>query len=182
MVKKQDIRKNVLHQRNLITEKEWNEHSQEIYKKVVTHPFFLNADEIYCYIDFRREVGTRRIIEEAWRLGKRVAAPRIESSEMNFYYIDSYSELESGYFGVLEPTGKEKAEGKQVLVIMPGAAFDKERNRIGYGKGYYDRFLVKYHTYRTLALAFELQMVSDVPNEPFDVKPDQIITEEKIYV
>ena len=181
MVKKQDIRKNVLKQRNLMTEKEWDEHSHEIYKKVVTHPFFLEADEIYCYIDFRNEVDTRKIIEEAWRLGKRVAAPRIEGSEMNFYYIDSFTKLESGYFGVLEPVGEEKAEGEQVLVIMPGAAFDKKRNRIGYGKGYYDRFLEKYPTYRTLALAFELQVVDKIPSDSFDVKPNQIVTEENIY-
>ena len=182
MVKKQDIRKNVLKQRNLMTEKEWDEHSHEIYKKVVTHPFFLEADEIYCYIDFRNEVDTRKIIEEAWRLGKRVAVPRIEGSEMNFYYIDSFTKLESGYFGVLEPIEQDKAEGEQVLVIMPGAAFDKKRNRIGYGKGYYDRFLEKYPTYRTLALAFELQMVDNIPSDSFDVKPNQIVTEENIYV
>lgn len=181
MVKKQDIRKNVLKQRNLMTEKEWDEHSHEIYKKVVTHPFFLESNEVYCYIDFRNEVGTKKIIEEAWRLGKRVAAPRIEGSEMNFYYIDSFTKLESGYFGVLEPVGEEKAEGEQVLVIMPGAAFDKKRNRIGYGKGYYDRFLEKYPTYRTLALAFELQVVDKIPSDSFDVKPNQIVTEENIY-
>ena len=181
MVKKQDIRKNVLKQRNLMNEKEWDEHSHEIYKKVVTHPFFLESKEVYCYIDFRNEVGTKKIIEEAWRLGKRVAAPRIEGTEMNFYYIDSFTELESGYFGVLEPVGEEKAEGEQVLVIMPGAAFDKKRNRIGYGKGYYDRFLEKYPTYRTLALAFELQVVDKIPSDSFDVKPNQIVTEENIY-
>ena len=182
MVKKQDIRKDVLNQRNQMPEKEWEELSHEIYKKVVTHPFFLSADEIYCYIDFRKEVGTRKIIEEAWNLGKRAAVPRIEASEMNFYYIESFSELESGCFGVLEPTGNEIAKGKQVLVIIPGAAFDKTKNRIGYGKGYYDRFLNKYPAYRTLALAFELQMVEEIPSDSFDVKPNQIVTEEKIYV
>lgn len=182
MVRKQDIRKNVLNIRNQMTEKEWDEKCCEIYKKVVTHPFFLDADEIYCYVDFRKEVGTRRIMEEAWRLGKRVAAPRIESSEMNFFYIESFSELESGYFGVLEPSGNEIAEGKRVLVIMPGTAFDENRNRIGYGKGYYDKFLEEYPAYRTLALAFELQMVDEIPCDSFDVKPNQIITEEKIYV
>lgn len=182
MVKKQDIRKEVLNQRNQMTEKEWDEHSHEICKKVVTHPFFLNSEEIYCYIDFRKEVGTRSIIEKAWRLGKKVAVPRIEASEMNFYYIESFLELESGHFGVLEPTGKERAEGKQVLVIMPGAAFDETRNRIGYGKGYYDKFLQKHPTYDTLALAFQMQMVKEIPVDSFDVKPNQIITEENIYV
>lgn len=182
MVKKQDIRKNVLNQRSQMTKKEWDEHSYEIYKKVVTHPFFLDADEIYCYIDFRKEVGTRQIIEEAWHLKKRVAVPRIQASEMNFFYIDSFSELEHGCFGVLEPTGNEIAEGKQVLVIMPGVAFDRARNRIGYGKGYYDKFLNKYPEYHTLALAFECQMVNNIPSDLFDVKPKQIITEENIYV
>ena len=65
---------------------------------------------------------------------------------------------------------------------MPGTAFDENRNRIGYGKGYYDKFLEKYPAYRTLALAFELQMVDAIPYDAFDVKPNQIITEEKIYV
>ena len=123
MVKKQDIRKNVLNLRNQMTEKEWDEHSHEIFKRVVTHPFFLDTDEIYCYIDFRNEVGTRKIIEEAWRLGKKVAVPRIEQSEMNFYYIQTFSELEKGHFGVLEPTNHERAEGKQVLVIILRSLF-----------------------------------------------------------
>lgn len=182
MVKKQDIRSDVLNKRNQISEKKWDEHSHLIYEKVVSHPFFLDSDEIYCYIDFRNEVGTRKIIEEAWRLGKKVAAPRIEQSEMHFYYIQAFSELEIGHFGVLEPTNHKKAEGSNVLVIMPGAAFDLQKNRIGYGKGYYDKYLQLNPSYKTIALAFQLQIVPAIPYDQYDIKPEQIITEENIYV
>lgn len=182
MESKKDIRKRVLTERNLISKREWEENSHKIYEKVVTHPFFLEADEIYCYVDYKKEAGTKAIMEQAWKLQKEVAAPKISGEDMEFYYINCFEELESGYCKIMEPISQEVAVGKNVLVIMPGAVFDKNRNRIGYGKGFYDRYLAKHPSYRTMALAFELQIVDDIPADIYDICPEVIVTEKKFYV
>lgn len=181
MDSKKDIRRRVLEKRNCISDKEWEDKSRLICKKVVTHPFFLQADVIYCYVDYRREVGTREIIELAWMLEKKVAVPKVLGEEMEFYYIQSFEDLEEGYKGIYEPKQTDLAHDKNMLVIMPGAAFDRCCNRIGYGKGYYDKYLQIHPYHKTIALAFELQMVDVIPTEVYDVCPDIILTEEKTY-
>ena len=181
MESKKDIRKRVLETRIQLTDKEWEEKSHRIYEMVVTHPFFLQTDAIYCYVDYRREVGTRRIIEQAWMSGKKVAVPKVLGDEMEFYYIQSFEDLKEGYRGIPEPKQINLAHDANVLVIMPGAAFDKTGNRIGYGKGYYDKYLQLHPNHQTLALAFELQILEAIPTDTHDVCPNIIITEEKIY-
>ena len=181
MESKKDIRKCVLEKRSQMTQEEWDEKSHRIYEKVVTHPFFFDAKTVCCYVDFRREVGTKSIIEEAWRRGKQVAVPKIEDGQMNFYYIQSWQEVSEGYYGILEPNTMKHLHDETPLVIMPGAVFDRNRNRIGYGKGFYDRFLKAYPKSLTIALAFELQLVGEVPHEEHDIRPEVLITEEEIY-
>ena len=182
MESKKDIRKRVLEKRNCIPDKEWEDKSRLICEKVVTHPFFLQADAIYCYVDYRREVGTAGIIEQAWMSGKKVASPKVLGDEMEFYYIQSFEDLEEGYKGIAEPKQTNLALDENVLIIMPGAAFDATCNRIGYGKGYYDKYLQAHRDYKTIAIAFELQIVEAIPAEVYDICPDIIITEEKTYV
>ena len=181
MESKKDIRKRVLAKRNCISSEEWEDKSRLICERVVTHPFFLQADAIYCYIDYRREVGTRMVLEEAWKLGKKVAAPKVLGDEMEFYYIQSYADLEEGYKGISEPKKVNLATDDNTLGIMPGAAFDIKCHRIGYGKGYYDKYLQAHPNYKTLALAFELQMVEHIPTEEYDICPQILITEENTY-
>lgn len=181
MEQKRDIRKGVLKKRNELSEWEWDEKSHRIYEKVVNHPFFLEADTVYCYVDYNREVGTRNIIETAWKMQKKVAVPKIDENEMNFYYIHSFLELHDGYRGILEPKNAMKANDESMLVIMPGVAFDKEKNRLGYGKGFYDRFLQKHTNCHTLALGFEMQLIDSVPAGEYDIRPEVLITEEVIY-
>lgn len=153
-----------------------------IYRKVITHPFFLNADTIFCYVDYNHEVDTHAIMETAWKLQKKVAVPKVNGDSMEFYDIQSFSELEEGFFHILEPVTASIADDSSALVIMPGAAFDKKRNRIGYGKGYYDKYLQQHKNHRMMAIAFDFQMVESIPADEFDIHPEIIITEEKIYV
>lgn len=182
MESKKGIRKRVLDARNDITEKEWEEKSHCIYEKVVTHPFFLETDTIFCYVNFQKEVDTCRIIKEAWNLKKKVAVPKVEGDNMRFYYIQDFSELQSGYRGILEPLTDKEAEVEEGLVIVPGVAFDKNRNRIGYGKGYYDKYLSQQSSLKTIAIAFDMQIVEKIPEEINDIRPNILITEEHIYV
>lgn len=183
MERKQGIRKRILKKREALSAIDWEEKSLQIYEKVIGHSLFLEADEIYCYVDVRQEVDTHRIIKQAWKLGKKVAVPKIINGTMEFFYIQSFSELEKGYFQIPEPIlTEEAAEGSSVTVVMPGVAFDRKKNRMGYGKGFYDRYLQEHTGYRTIALAFELQMLDTIPAESHDIRPDIIITEEHNYV
>lgn len=182
MESKKDIRRHILEHRACMSQKDWEEKSRIIAKKVVSHPFFLCANTVYCYVDYRQEVGTRSIIEHAWKMGKKVAVPKIMDNHMEFYYVSDYTELEEGYRGISEPVlCIEPASDERPLIIMPGVAFDKSRSRIGYGKGYYDTYLQNHTGCDTLAICFEMQMVEQIPSQTHDYKPDIIITEENIY-
>ena len=181
METKKDIRKRVLANRDDIDKKEWEEKSRKIQKQVITHPFFLESNVIYCYVDYRNEVGTECIIKKAWESGKQVAVPKVEGKEISFYYISDFSDLKEGFRQIREPDVQFPANENHALVIMPGVAFDKSRNRIGYGKGFYDRFMDKHPTYRTIALAFECQMLDEIEADIFDYRPEILITEEHIY-
>lgn len=181
MESKKDIRKRVLADRYNLTDSEWEDKSRLIYEKVVTHPFFLQADAVYCYVDYHREVGTRSILEHAWKQGKKVAVPKVNGETMEFYYIHSFKDLKIGYKGILEPEEDHPATDNYALVLMPGAAFDLRCNRIGYGKGYYDKYLHAHPDYKTLALAFDLQVVDCIPADEYDICPDIIMTEENNY-
>lgn len=180
--RKEDIRKRTLKLRSMQDAVQWKQKTDIITNVIVSHPWFAEAKLIYCYMDFRGEVGTKRLIEEAWKCGKSVCVPRVTGKDMEFYEITSFSELRKGAFGILEPPGESgKITDSEGLMIMPGAAFDKARNRIGYGRGYYDRYLAAHPGLHTIAAAFSLQVVDAVESEETDIKPEIIVTEAEIY-
>lgn len=94
METKRDIRARILEKRTHMTQEEWEFKSDLILKRLMEHPFFVEAREIYCYMDYRREVGTRRIIEKAWELNKKTAVPKVCGDDMEFYYVQRFDELE----------------------------------------------------------------------------------------
>lgn len=182
METKKEIRKRILSERAALTLTERLELSGTIQNRLLEHPMYLNADEIYCYVAFGDEVSTSLIMEMTWRLGKKLAVPKIINNDyMEFYYINSPEDLKEGYFKLQEPTTAEKAAGKNVLVVMPGVAFDQKGGRIGYGRGFYDTYLQKHPAYARLAVAFSVQMTDTIPTEPHDIRPELIITEGKTY-
>ena len=116
-------------------------------------------------------------MEEAWKLLKRVAAPKVHGEDMDYFYIRSMEDLEPGYFQIPEPKeGLAKAEEEDALVIVPGVAFDSHLHRCGYGKGFYDRYLKAHPHHTAIAIALEFQVVEEVPSEQFDVCPDMLVT------
>ena len=132
-------------------------------------------------IDFGGEVGTRPLMLEAWKLGKTVWVPKVHGETMDFYEITSFDELKPGAYGILEPDAGIPASADDGLMIMPGVAFDTNRNRVGYGGGYYDRYLESHPQLHTLALAFDMQVLFEVPAEEQDIKPQLLVTETNIY-
>ena len=176
MESKKDIRKCVLEKRNCISKQEWEEKSRLICEKVVTHPFFLDSNVICCYVDYRNEVRTREIIETAWKQSKKVAVPKVYGDIMKFIYLDDLTQVEKSDMGIPEPVADEPvAEDQTALVLMPGLAFDKEGHRIGYGGGFYDKFLMAEPSHPTVALCYEFQMYAHLDTEEFDIPVDLVL-------
>lgn len=181
MKDKRELRQQILKQRSQLNEVEVSYKSDLIAKKVINQLEFITASTIYIYIDYRQEVSTQSIIETAWQLNKTVAVPKIIEGEMKFYKIDSFDELVPGTFGILEPTSNKCVIKNEGLMIMPGVAFDSSCHRIGYGKGFYDRYLNMYPQLDTIALAFDLQIIEEIEVEAHDICPQYIITESQSF-
>ena len=181
MEAKGNIRKEVFARRRAATQEEIQEKSRMIYEKITALPEFLDADCFFAYMDFKKEVMTRDLIEKALQMGKTVAVPRVEDDDMVYYEIKDFSTLKSGYFGIMEPDGGKVCTREEGFLLVPGVAFDPARHRVGYGKGFYDRFLAAHPGFTTVAAAFEFQLFDAVPFEETDVLPQMLVTEQKIY-
>ena len=132
--------------------------------------------EGYGYLPYNQEVRTVPMLERALRDGKRVAVPKVYGDEMKFIYMDDLSRVEKGYANIPEPIADEPvAEDKTALVLMPGLAFDPQGHRIGYGGGFYDRFLSAEPDHPTLALCYGFQMVEHLETEEFDIPVDLVL-------
>ena len=181
MEEKKEIRRFIRKQRKELDPILWQSATDEICRVTSELDIFREATDIYCYIDFGGEVGTRPLIQEAWKLGKSVWVPRVHAETMDFYEITSFDQLKPGSYGILEPEEGIPAIAEDGLMIMPGVAFDAKRNRVGYGGGYYDRYLEAHPHLHTIALAFDMQVLYEVPSEELDIKPQILVTETKIY-
>lgn len=180
---KRQLRKEVLKRRDSLKEAERKMAAIKLADRIIGHQWFYRSDRLLIFASYGSEIDTSEIISEALRTGKRVYLPKVEGEEMQFYKIDSPEELEEGYRGIPEPAGSSEQyryceeEADRTLMIMPGVAFDPYRNRIGYGKGFYDRFLADKEALkiRTIAVGFQCQMVEEIPQDLNDIRPYQVI-------
>ena len=185
---KQQIRKQVLAIRENLSQADRDRGAVLLTERICGHQWFYRSDIILAFASYKSEIDTTLIIEEALRLGKQVYVPKVvaleEYSELVFYRIYSLDELQRGYKGIPEPVAIEKEryqydpeDAERTLVLMPGVVFDKMKNRIGYGKGFYDRFLADKEElqFRTIGVGFACQLVEELPAEEWDIKPYQVI-------
>lgn len=196
---KREVRERALALRDALLPAERTAYSKEVVDKIIHLDCYRNAAALLIYVSFRSEAETGMLIEKALLDKKAVFAPAVSGREMEFFRITSLSELKSGYQGILEPAQEADASYRawlrqkentsmKALLCMPGAAFDRERNRIGYGGGYYDRYLAALSeepvkqpvNIESVALAFSCQVFSEIPREPHDLRPDRIVTEREI--
>lgn len=156
-------------------------YSAAIHKQLFTLKIWEEAHTIAVTISNEREVNTTAIIEKAWKAKKRIVVPKCDPSTktMEFREITSFDQLERVFFGLLEPKVQEteKVSPNEIdLMIVPGICYDRRGFRIGYGGGYFDRYLTQYHN-NTLSIAFSCQIVESVPSERHDIPVTTIITE-----
>lgn len=183
---KSKIRKDIISKRDGMNDSELDEKSRLIESNLIDTKEFREAKTVLFYVSTRSEVRTKTLINYSIGIGKKVAVPL---TDMNCHSItpmeirDFENDLRRGSFGVLEPKKeycKEISIDDIDLIIVPGTAFDIKGSRIGYGKGFYDKLLSKVDDTFTIGLAYDFQVVENIPEESHDVRVKMIITDKRI--
>ena len=170
------LRKWIREQKRAMTTAEIEEKSRILGEKFRNSQAYREASVIYGYLPYNQEVRTVPMLRQALADGKRVAVPKVFGEEMKFIYLTDLDRVEKGYAGIPEPVDDgPEAEDPTALVLMPGLAFDPEGHRIGYGGGFYDKFLAKEPEHPTLALCYDFQMLPKLETEAFDIPVDWVI-------
>ena len=187
MDNKQHIRKELLKRRNTLPEEQRQKYSKIITAQVFSLNQYIHADILLIYASYRSEVSTYKIIEHALNTNKKVFCPKVLSSGiMEFYEITSLEDIVLGYKDIPEPKTTEfpfpNAVTLNTLMIMPLVGFDDKKNRLGYGGGFYDRYLQRFPDMKPIALAYECQKYeSEITVEATDIKPALILTEQRVF-
>lgn len=187
---KKEIRKQILAERRALDEETVALASQVVCRKVLGIDAYEEAEDVCLYMPIRNEIDAMLLAEAALADGKRVWVPKVIEKHsgakgagvMRFNAYTGEDDIVTGAYDIRESTSEEFLEPTdKTLIIMPGAVFTPWRDRIGYGGGFYDRFLDEHPQCRTIALCFDLQVVDEIPTEEFDRKPDYVVSETSIY-
>jgi 5-formyltetrahydrofolate cyclo-ligase len=181
---KSDIRKDILYKRNSLSESEIINNSKIISLRVIATKEYQSSKSIGAYYPTGSEVKTFDIIKHSIDNKKEIGLPRvIDSTKIKFFKIieDSFEKIKftKGKYGIFENSMSTTSIDQMDLLIIPGIAFDLQGNRIGYGKGYYDRFLSSRKTKYVIGLAYETQVINESPNNHYDIPVNIIITEKR---
>lgn len=178
---KTSLRKQAAQARDGLSQDERQAKSREIESRLFRLPELAASSTIMFFASFRSEVETVPMIRRALAEGKRVVLPKVKGRDLALFEIRDFDrDVSAGAWGILEPHENEPAALDAVdLMVLPGLAFDERGNRLGYGAGFYDKLLVSF-TKTTVALAFEAQIVPEVPAARHDVPVKKIVTEKRI--
>lgn len=173
---KTELRREIRARKRAMTEVEIEERSARLAQLFFASGAYQNAKTIYGYLPYNQEVRTVPMLERALKDGKKVAVPKVYGEEMKFLYLDDLTAVAKGYAGIPEPIADEPvAHDETALVLMPGLAFDPQGHRIGYGGGFYDKFLAAEPNHPTLALCYEFQMLPRLDVEDHDIPVDMVL-------
>ena len=178
------IRKEVISRRDALSISVRKAKDERISRRLLALPEFIKARTILFYASFRSEVDTIELLQNSIINNKTVVLPRVDvqNSSLTLYEIRTMQDLAPGCYGILEPRVNEDRRVHDAgidLMIVPGVAFDEDCNRLGYGKGYYDR-LLSHKNAPAVALAYEEQILAHIPSDAHDIKMDKIITDKRI--
>ena len=173
---KKELRRTIRERKRAMTEEEIVSRSEKLGHLFAQSEAYKAAKTIYGYLPYNQEVRTVPMLEQALKDGKRVAVPKVYGEEMKFLYLDDLTKVEKGYAGIPEPIADGPvADDETALVLMPGLAFDPQGHRIGYGGGFYDKFLAAEPNHPTLALCYEFQMLPELHTEEHDIPVDTVL-------
>lgn len=173
---KKALRSFIRERKRAMTEQQIQEKSESLGRLLVQSDLYRKAKTVYGYLPYNQEVRTVPMLEQAVRDGKQVAVPKVYGNEMKFIYMTDLSQVECGYAGIPEPVADGPvADDPTALVLMPGLAFDPEGHRVGYGGGFYDKFLEKESNHPTLALCYDFQMFPELETQEHDIPVDLVL-------
>ena len=173
---KQALRKQIREQKRAMTEEQIVTKSEALGRLFVASEAYQKAETIYGYLPYNQEVRTVAMLQQALDDGKKVAVPKCYGDEMRFIYLDDLSKVEAGYCNIPEPIADGPiADDPTALVLMPGLAFDPQGHRMGYGGGFYDKFLAAEPNHPTLALCYDFQMLEHLETEAHDIPVDTVL-------
>ena len=173
---KPTLRQHIRALKRQMTEAEITQKSQRLCSKLLATHLYRNAKSVYGYMSYNQEVRTLPLLEQALRDGKRVAIPICYGSEMRFIWMDDLSHTSKSSCGFPEPIhDAPMADDPTALVLMPGIAFDATGHRVGYGGGYYDKFLAAEPDHPTVALCYDFQLLDQLPVNEFDIPADLVL-------
>jgi 5-formyltetrahydrofolate cyclo-ligase len=179
METKEELRRKGLRQRSSMPEKEVKEKGRKIQEKILE--ITDRDDTVMTYVSYRNEVETDLLIEKLLERNQALVVPKTSGDEMKAFRIQSMEELEENSKGIREPKDAEQISKASIdICIIPGVKFDRKGNRIGYGKGYYDRFLENFQGQK-IGLTYQKLMEEKIPTDEWDIQMDKIITEENVY-
>lgn len=177
---KKEIRQVVLQKRKEMAGDVAAQLSEIICKKVCNLDIFADATDICLYMPIHNEVDVTLLMEPAKKQGKCIWLPRVTKDKMEFYFYDESVPLVMGKYNIREPQSDKRLHpDEHTLVIMPGAVFAPDGSRIGYGGGYYDRYLQLYPVCRTIAVCYHFQVLPEIPVESHDYRADMVVSEEQ---
>ena len=183
-VPKNVFRKQKLAQRRNLSRDNWLKNSRRAQDNVIALPEFVRARCVAFYSAIAREVDTSAIFRAAVSLGKKTLYPLVRGDEMVLCEVDDLKQLATGYMGILEPraANKDYLANEPDFIVIPGVAFDFCGRRIGYGKGYYDRFLLHLELQALLVgLCHDFQLIDgELPTDQYDMGMDVVVTEQRV--
>lgn len=174
---KKDLRQFIRMQKGQFSQTQLVELSVPIIKRLLAHPRIKQAQTILMYYSLDDEVNTHEVINELVGQGKNVLLPAVvDDTRMELREYHGPHDLESGFFHLLEPVGKVFTDYNSIdVAVVPGMAFDSRHNRLGRGKGYYDRFLSQIPAVYKIGICFDFQKLPGIPAEENDVKMDEVL-------
>ena len=174
---KKDLRAFIRLQKGMFTPQQLDEQSAEIIRRLLVHPRIKNAACILMYYSLDDEVNTHKAVDLLVKQGKRVLLPAVISdTEMELRSYEGPKDLEGGFFNIMEPVGKAFSNYEEIdVAVIPGMAFDGRCNRLGRGRGYYDRLLPKLPQAYKIGICFDFQKLPGIPADEHDIKVDEIV-------
>lgn len=173
---KKELRRQIREKKRLMTETQIVDASERLGQLLADTVQYQQSKTIYGYLPYNQEVRTVPMLERALKDGKQVAVPKIYGEDMKFIYLTDLSQVEKNSYGIPEPVADAPvAEDPTALVLMPGMAFTKHGDRMGYGGGFYDKFLAAEPNHPTVALCYDFQVVEEIPTEEYDIPVDLVL-------
>lgn len=181
-ISKKEIRDTVLEIRKSFDTDYLNRLSIVICNRVLKQDSYANCKNLVLYMPINNEVNLDILLEKGFQDSKNIWLPRVINKNMAFYRYTKDTQLIAGAYGILEPNSDEILfPDENTLIIMPGAAFSEDMGRIGYGGGYYDKYLSKHSCCKTIAVCYSFQIMPMIPMDDHDIKPDMIISDDNIF-